>query len=87
MKTKLCWKTLNIALYLLIYTLRFHPVKRRQITVKQNLLAPNDLNHLSNSRLHKRVRCEIIRFFSVFAHISSFKQKKDRTHIILKYEN
>ena len=76
LKAEIFRKTLNIALYLLIYTFRFHPVKRRQIAVKQHLLASNDLNHLSDARLHERVRCDIIRFFSVFAHISSFKQKK-----------
>ena len=33
LKAEIFRKTLNIALYLLIYTLRFHPVKHRQIAV------------------------------------------------------
>ena len=63
LKAEIFRKTLNIALYLLIYTLRFHPVKHRQIAVKQNLLATNDLNHLSDARPIQRIQGDMLNVF------------------------
>lgn len=55
------------------------------IAVKQHLLASNDLNHLSDARLHERVRGDTIRFFGLFSHLLLLPptSKKRRGNVFL----